>query len=403
MDHETLERCWQSSGDFNEFEELLECRTGAKLDHAAWREAAGFLYNKSRAPAGEASEATILDVPKSMTDAPRYESLHPGSLHSPASRPKFTRGTVEGEMIHAMSPGSTPNRTGSVLSPLEALDTTTSTPPTSLRAPERRPFSPVIPPPMHGDRQLLLESSEPKSGNICTPSFISESSDQPESRQLRAEAFPTRQFLNNSWNAGDSKENFLAEGEKPRLMSPCGSITVKPIQEGGLKRYNSKVRLLSVGGQALSAVPAGVSALIPPQEDRSSTSFRGVSPPPKGAAAATTGGAMPSRPATGAGSTPAPLRNTTSPRQASPLQMIKYRSSQPPPQSAAQVWSATLTPTASGSLGVRTSTSFGGSQCAGSFGATLGGGTGQYQSTHVSHPLLVRQSQDVRRVVSPRF
>merc|ERR1719253_568291 len=226
MNHDTLERCWQASGDFCEFEDHLKrcSHTLPPLEHAAWREALAFLFNKTRPPVIE-SEATILTGCNVGAEAaPAYEAFCTGMAESPI-RPKFGRGTVEGEMIYAMSPGSTPNKNCSILSP---LDSTLATPPTCSRATERLAFAPVVPPPMPCERQMVSD-----------PSFMSEvSDDQPaESRFVREEAFPTKHTLalSSSWNSSDfsaHKENFQQEGGKPRLLSPSGSITVKSLRDG---------------------------------------------------------------------------------------------------------------------------------------------------------------------------
>lgn len=438
MDSEDLERCWTKSSNFFEFEESLsKCRYRPELDQAAWRDAAAFLYSK----------AVTTDAVRrnSEVSTSRYEPFpYPDDffLDSPVVRPKFTRGTVEGDMIHAISPGSTPNRTASVLSPLNI--STATTPPTGQRSNERRPLAPVVP--------VMLQSDNKRTSGIackasheagCSeldrvpspPSFTSESSDQPESRQLRAEAFPTRQFLNNSTSSSDltiCKENLTMEGLS--ILSPSGSISVQSpthlIQEGCnsdgatayMRRSSSKGRLhlqttYGVTSQsALSAAHDERKVGYFPQ--RVSTASSTV-PSPKGSSTIH----MPVR--QGTGSTPAPptrraTRASTSPRQSkSPPPLMKMsRASQPPPQAHAvklvalggaatmpnvsgAVRNATLTPTSSGSLRPSPSPTFGGAQCGGSFGAALGGnaGTGQYQCT-TSAPMLFRMET---KVVSPRF
>merc|ERR1719162_1002140 len=104
-------------------------------------------------------------------------------------------------MIHAMSPGSTPEKTtgSAALSP---LDNTLSTPPTIRMSPERRPLAPVMPQHLPAPSDMIQLPYE-SGGNILKTSFISDSSDQPECQTLHAEAFPSHNFMNSSWNSND--------------------------------------------------------------------------------------------------------------------------------------------------------------------------------------------------------
>lgn len=210
--------------------------------------------------------------------------------------------------------------------------------------------------------------------------------------------------------------------------SGSSSPNVNPYSQS-LMRYDSKATLHS---QTLSSLPASVVLSIPASlvsaaaldqayEDRtvghppsSKTTASSASSP------AYSGSSMPTR--LGTSSIPAPLRNTgshtTSPRNASPTRIIKIsRNSQPPPQSLNPVTSlsvvsamsymtgasrsATLTPAASG--GLRPGPVFGGVQCGGSLAAAIGGGGGSAQYQCSSTPVLVRQPNEIRRLVSPRF
>jgi len=409
MDQKTLERCWAISGDFAEFEDLVSQHGVLALEKDHWREIASFLYEKAQAPPAEGSDDTL-----PVHARPQYESFCPSRFceSPPARRPKFARGTVEGEMIHAMSPGSTPNRTCSVLSPLES---SSSTPPHSGQSePDRRPLAPVMPVPIQGDVPCLWSNS------IVKPS-------------QQSEALPPQHVLNSSWNSSDSnthKENLPMEAGKLQVRSPLASPPVHFPQEGllpdasaaytqSLTRYGSNVLLQAsqtLGSTRYCGQPGATmaQAMAKAVDDRTVGYFPRASvnssvTPPKSPPVMVT--APPAR--LGTGSTPVPLRNTaTSPRHASPLQVLSNRGSRPPPQvqqaqtspstmsGVGAVRSASLVPASSGSLRANT---FGGAQCSGSLCAAIGGGggSGHYQCN--SQPMVLRQPQDRRTVVSPRF
>lgn len=396
------------SGDFIEFEDLVSLQVGQ--DH--WKEIASFLYLKSQPPLVEGSDATV-----PIHGHRQYTPC----VSPPACRPKFTRGTVEGEMIHAMSPGSTPNRSCSVLSP---LDTRTPSPPTSgQRARARTPLALVMP-------AAMQDVPSPWNASVV------KSSEKVPGRAEGLHAGETTQhFLNSSWNSSDTntcKENLPVEAsnslDKIPFRAPSPSLAMRFAKEGSLPdsnaafmqnltRYDSSVTLPT---QAFSNIrynsqagTAASQALAKAVDERTVGYFSCAS----SSVAATSKpgplvtGAVPPR--LGTGSTPVPLRNTaTSPRHASPLQMMPNRGSRPPPQFS-QVRGATLVANTSGSLRTATFAQCSGSLCVGFSG---GGGSGQYQqcNSHVQpvlsqqpvvsqQPVMLRQTQDRRVVISPRF
>lgn len=222
------------------------------------------------------------------------------------------------------------------------------------------------------------------------------------------------------------------EAEKLQVRSPLASPPMHFPQEGSLPdasatypqsltRYGSNVLLLPQASQTLGSTRYGgqpgatmAQAVAKTLDDRTVGYFPRASvtssvTPPKSSPVMVT--APPSR--LGTGSTPVPLRSTaTSPRHASPLQMLSNRGSRPPPQvqqaqtspstmsEVGAFRSASLVPATSGSLRANT---FSGAQCSGSLCAVIGGGggSGHYQCN--SQPIVLRQPQDRRAVVSPRF
>jgi len=224
------------------------------------------------------------------------------------------------------------------------------------------------------------------------PSFLSESSDQPDSRQLVAEAFPARsiQLLTSSARSGSTKSLAdLVEKPAAEIGSQANSASITaPLshasaqqppaasQQPSLTRYDSgtsvRMQKRSFGSGMGACTP-----VIGPDTgrggpERSPTSKRT-------AATVLGGGAVRSR--VGTGSTPAPLRNTnaSSPRYASPPQTVmKYRSSQPPPVPTSSVQAVTA-PSLGGSTGAPVSSTLPvwASTAAGA-GATLGGGPGSF-------------------------
>jgi len=136
-----LERCWGCSSDFSSFEALLrDSRHDQPLDLEGWREVAGFLYGKvafrMNAPqspgSAEAMGKNRLSWYDNATDGlPEYES-------PPATRAKLTRGTLEGDMIHAISPGSSPGNS-LLMTPLDF--SMTSLPPLPSASPSQRELS----------------------------------------------------------------------------------------------------------------------------------------------------------------------------------------------------------------------------------------------------------------------
>lgn len=189
MDSWVIDRCWKEAASFHSFEERLG--QSKPMDLAAWRQVAAFLYQQARHKDWLCQKENELGCNHKALCKPERV------FHSPEHRPKFTRGTLEGEIIHAISPGSTPKTNGCIFTPLDSsMNTTPALTPATSRMTERRPLVSVV----------LLPSQE-ASDQPSPPQ--SPSSDQPENTPLLLELF-----------AGQDPP--LVQVESPLLVAECG-------------------------------------------------------------------------------------------------------------------------------------------------------------------------------------
>lgn len=178
---ERFGRCWRDSPRFEVFVERVSC--SRELRPQEWREVAQFLFDKSRELeiAVRRHECIILE---------RHDATEKRRVFDSPARPRFGRDTIEGALIHAISPGSSPGRPSPSLlmdSPVSTSQSRPSEPRMPLAALTSWP-SPGQSLPFAEDKAALPAAAEARLARMS--SHLSESSDQPDNPPLLHECFP---------------------------------------------------------------------------------------------------------------------------------------------------------------------------------------------------------------------